>query len=247
LLDLRAAGIVIPRHAAEEILKVRGEKQIFGALQPALGKSFAEDNRVRMMADVIDLKNQPITGKDNEGTYKAILVCIDCFSRVLYARPLKTKTQEEIKSQLRSIFERAPKPKVISTDNGNEFKGAVSEYLESKGIAQRFRSVGDINALALVDRAIQQLKQKIAEMLSRGDGDNWKDVLSAAVNALNNQRRDVLHGEKPTGVDSPKLGGARTMKCISKVSVPQGPRPQARGRRKQHPKIQDKWFDLLLA
>ena len=53
LLDLRAAGIVISRGQAEEILKVRGEKQIFGPLQPALGKSLAEDIDVRWQADVI--------------------------------------------------------------------------------------------------------------------------------------------------------------------------------------------------
>ena len=41
LLDLRAR-IVISRGQAEQILKVRGEKQI-DPMQPALGKSLAED------------------------------------------------------------------------------------------------------------------------------------------------------------------------------------------------------------
>jgi hypothetical protein len=152
---------------------------------------------------VIDLKNQPITSKsDDTETYTAILVCLNCFTRVLYARPLKTKTQEEVKKQLRSILGQAPhKPQVISTNNGLEFKGEVSEYLESKGIIQRFRSVGDINALGLVDRAIQQLRLKIAEMMAKSETGNLKDVLSYAVNALNDQRRtDVLHGARPEQV-----------------------------------------------
>ena len=66
MLDLRAAGIVISRGQAEEILKVRGEKQIFGPLQPALGKSLAEDLDVRWQADIIDLKNQPVASKSDE-------------------------------------------------------------------------------------------------------------------------------------------------------------------------------------
>jgi hypothetical protein len=48
---------------------------------------------------------------------------------------------------MRAIFIEAPhKPQVISTDNGAEFKGIECEYLEQKGIIQRVRSVGDINA-----------------------------------------------------------------------------------------------------
>ena len=122
-------------------------------------------------------------------TYTAILVCLNAFTRVLYARPFKTKTQEEVKKQLRSILgEAVHKPQVISTDNGLEFKGEVSEYLESKGIVQRFRSVGDVNALGLVDHAIQQLRLKIAEIMAKKETGNWKDVLSDAVNALMNQK-----------------------------------------------------------
>ena len=100
---------------------------------------------------MIDLKNQPITSKhDDTVTYTAILVCINCFTRALYARALKTKTQEEVEKQMRSIFIEAPhKPQVISTDNGLEFKGVVSEYLESKGIIQRFRSVGEPSASSI--------------------------------------------------------------------------------------------------
>ena len=97
-----------------------------------------------------------------------------------------TKAQEEVKKELRSILGSAPKkPQVISTDNGSEFKGIVSEYLESKGIVKRFRSVGDVNALGLVDRAIQQLRLKIAEMMARSENGDCKEVLEWAVNALN--------------------------------------------------------------
>ena len=62
------------------------------------------------------------------------------------------------------------KPQVISTDNGLEFKGIVSEYLESKGIVQHCRSVGDINALGLergprvsLASAGYEMRQRIAD------------------------------------------------------------------------------------
>ena len=140
-----AARKVISCGQAEQILKVRGEKQIFSPLQPALGKSLVEDVDVRWQADISDLKNQPITNKEDDTTlYAVILVCINCFTRALYARVLKNKSQEDVKEQLLEILKAAPhKPQMKSTDNGQEFKGVVSEYLEQKGIIQRFRSVGE--------------------------------------------------------------------------------------------------------
>ena len=113
---------------------------------------------------------------------------------------------------MRAIFiEALHKPQVISTDNGLEFKGVVpeylefkgvvSDYLELKGIIQHFRSVGDINALGIVDRAIQQLRLKLAELMARSESSTWHDVVPKAVLAMNNQRRmDVLHGARPQQV-----------------------------------------------
>ena len=48
----------------------------------------------------------------------------------------------------------APKmPKLISSDNGNEFLGPVSALLARHNIAQRFKAVGDVNAIGVVERA----------------------------------------------------------------------------------------------
>ena len=106
---------------------MRGDKQKCGPMQPALGKSLAEDLDVRWQADVIHLRNQPANGKTDNSPYTSILVCVNCFTRALYARPRKTKTQQEVKDQMREIFKSAPrKPQVISTDSGQEFKGTVS-------------------------------------------------------------------------------------------------------------------------
>ena len=96
------------------------------------------------------------------------------------------------------------KPKIISSDNGQEFQGLVPAFLDEKGIAQRYKSIGDVNALGLVDRAIQQLKLKISEILSTRAAKTWVDVLPDAVAALNSYPKDVLHGAAPKDVRTDK-------------------------------------------
>ena len=77
----------------EELVKSRGEKQIFGPLPKAEGKSLAEDTDTRWQMDLADLKNQKVEHKTTAGeSYSAFLVCIDCFSRQVWAKALKHKT-----------------------------------------------------------------------------------------------------------------------------------------------------------
>ena len=75
--------------------------------------------------DLADLKNQKVEHKKTAGaSYSAFLVCIDCFSRQVWARALKHKTQEEVKIKLSQIISdvgSARKPKIISSDNAQEF------------------------------------------------------------------------------------------------------------------------------
>ena len=82
---------------------------------------------------------------------------------------------------------------MISSDNGAEMRGAVSEYLEGRGIAQRFKAVGDQNAIGQVDKAIQSIKQILARMMTEGT-ESWADVLPRATAAYNNTRKQPLHG-----------------------------------------------------
>ena len=51
-------------------------------------------------------------------------------------------------------------PKLISSDNGNEFLGPVATLLTRLKIAHSFKAVGDVNAIGLIDRAIMTLTKK---------------------------------------------------------------------------------------
>ncbi len=72
-------------------------------------------------------------------------------------------------AKLKEIFDEAASDgrrrlQVMSSDNGSESQGATTQLLQQRGIFQKFKDVGDLNALGLLDRQIGLLKQKLAEM-----------------------------------------------------------------------------------
>jgi len=207
-LAAKKAGIPVTRAQVQQIVSQQGERQVFGRLQGAEGKTVSRGANDSWQMDLADLRNQPGTKKAKDRVYKFFLVVVNTFDRVVYTRALKGKEQWEVKTKLSQILEEAPKkPKVISSDNGNEFLGEVSEYLQSKGIAQRFKAVGDQNALGVVDRAIQSIKQTIARMTADDtNADSWVDVLPRATAAYNKTPKAPLHGAAPMEVrDEPEV------------------------------------------
>ena len=65
--------------------------------------------------------------------------------------------------------------------------------------------MGDINALGIVDRSIQIMKQKIGGYVAAGKYRYWPDSLDKAVESMNSTPRGVLHGDEPENVgDNPK-------------------------------------------
>jgi len=197
-LAARRAGLEVSKKEVTDFVRRRGEKQIFGAVQPARGKTMAPTPDGTLQMDLADMKNNPEVRESD--TYKFFLVVVNAFDRVTYARNLKTKTPREVREALESILASLPrKPKVISSDSGSEFHGPVSDLLADKGIAQRFKAVGDVNALGLVDRAVQTLKAKIAEISSRSR-QTWPNLLQQAVSSVNSIPKPVLLGDAPEEV-----------------------------------------------
>ena len=177
-LEVRKRGIGVTRKQVQELVATRGEKQIFQPLQPAKGKSVALDVDTTFQMDLADLRNQPAVRKDK--TYKFFLVLVNAFTRQVYAKALKTKEPQEVLFKLSQLMPSQPRPKVVSSDNGAEFTNdQVQEWLRSKGIVSRFKPVGDVNALGIVDRAIQSVKKKIAELMARTETGSWVEYLPA--------------------------------------------------------------------
>ena len=106
---------------------------------------------------MLDFKQQD--PEKNKG-YRAALLVVDIFSRFAYAEPLETKTSEEVAAAFERILKRvktnrvtgkrsSARPTEVSTDSGNEFKGAFSELLNRLNIVQTGKT--SRNALAVAD------------------------------------------------------------------------------------------------
>ena len=63
------------------------------------------------------------------------------------------------------------KPEVISTDAGLEWTAAVDALLADKDIIRRAKDPQDVNGIAVVDRATQNIKSRLAESLSAEPGE----------------------------------------------------------------------------
>ena len=91
-------------------------------------------------------------------------------------------------------------PTMVDTDGGPEWKGSFKEMLEKRSIVHRIKSPQDSNALAVVDRKIQQIKVAISGRQMEKDED-WKLLLPDIVKALNETPTDALLGKSADEID----------------------------------------------
>ncbi len=192
-LAVQRQGLNLLKKDVEAFVKRKGDKQVFSAVQPSKGKTVGESLDARWQIDLA-------FGVAAEG-YTAYLVAVNVFDRFTYAVALKSKEPAQVAVALKKLIRDAPKkPKVISSDNGNEFLGPVSKLLVKRKIAQVFKAVGDVNAIGVVDRAIQTLKRKLAELAAK-TGRSWPSLLQQAVKSINGTPKPgVLHGDAPSEV-----------------------------------------------
>lgn len=130
--------------------------------------------------------------------YRYILIVVDIFTRRAFATPLKNKSAETTLVGLKKAFEALGEPKIIASDNGSEFKGAVSKYLEQKKIIHKMNEVGDHNVLGIIDRFSQTIKNTIYKHFTDDNNTKWIDKLDKIVENYNNSPHGSLDNMTPT-------------------------------------------------
>lgn len=91
---------------------------------------------------------------------KYCLTAIDIFSKVAYARPLKTKTGQEVTQAMRSILLQSTRPiKNLHVDMGKEFYNANMTRLLEVHHINRYSTFSTKKA-AIVERFNRTLKKK---------------------------------------------------------------------------------------
>ena len=149
----------------------------------------------------IDLSDMQSICKENDG-YLYILTCIDVFSKVAWAIPIKNKTGDEI---IRAFSMVNKKPRIIQSDEGKEFLNKkFQNYLEKNNIRFFTSKNRDIKC-AIVERFNRTLKTKIWKYFSHSRKYRYIDVLQSIIKSYNKtyhssikmKPEEVGHGNVP--------------------------------------------------
>ena len=171
-------------------------KQLFAPKPRSLGQSAAEGPGSRLQADLIDLA-QNTTAKHGEHKYG--LLVSDVFTRKAYTEALRYKDATSVNREFRHILQQVPgkgENVVVTTDQGNEFKGLDAHVLPKWGV-HREKEVEDRNATAVVDRTTQTIKKDLASRVAR-TGNGWAKELRGVTEAYNERPNAAVHGPPAT-------------------------------------------------
>ena len=125
----------------------------------------------------IDLVDMKIYEKYNN-RYKQILTCIDYFTKYVWAEPLRDTQSESVKDAMEKITnESNTRPKILQSDNGSEFKGALSEWTHRHHIDQIKTLSYSPTSNGLIENFNKQLRKMIREGTIRYNSLNWVEHL----------------------------------------------------------------------
>ena len=123
----------------------------------------------------------------NKGN-RFILVLIDCFSKMVYARPVKRKSAECMAMAFESIFNEFDYfPNSLITDQGLEFfNSRVKKVFNTYGINHYYLKTKTKWKTAMAERVIRTLKNRLQKYFYKNKTKNWIDVLQQVVDNYNN-------------------------------------------------------------
>ena len=136
------------------------------------------------MGDLIEYSQTDYTHA-NKG-YSFILVIIDVFTKMVYARPVKRKDKFSVSLALESILsELQHYPNTLITDEGLEFYNRnVQEVLDKFAI--HHYSIKTKMKASVVERFIRTLRSKLEKYFSQNNTKNWLTVLPQFIHNYNN-------------------------------------------------------------
>lgn len=153
--------------------------------------------------------------------FRYILLMINCYSKYLWARPLKTKTGEEVSRVVANILKDLTTttttttmiPKNLQTDQGKEFYNASFKRLMNEYGINHYSTFSTIKA-SIVERVIKTIKQRLYKEFSLRGKYKWIDILQSVVSAYNNSKHRTI-GMTPVDVKpDTKLHVYDTLKTV---------------------------------
>ena len=135
------------------------------------------------MGDLIEYPNYK---RQNKG-YQFILILIDCFTKMIYARPMKRKSKEWTADAFQSIFKEFDTfPVNMITDSGLEFFNSnVQNLFVSYGINHFAYKTKTKWKASIVERVIRTIKSRLEKRFHSQKNNRWIDILDKVVENYN--------------------------------------------------------------
>ena len=153
-----------------------------------------------------DLADVALIANKNDG-YHFILTVIDIFSRFAWARPLKSKSGQQVAEAFKDIFREGRIPKRIQTDEGKEFYNQHVKALFEQHNIELFRVKSAYKA-AIVERFNRTLKHKLWRYFTMTSKQKWTQSLQDIVHSYNHSVHRTL-GRKPADVSASNVSAIR--------------------------------------
>ena len=144
----------------------------------------------------IDLIEMIKVARFNKG-YKYILTAIDCFTKLAYGVPLKTKTGAEVSVALETILRVHP-IKNIQSDYGKEFYNSTVQTLFKKYNVNHYSTFTNLKA-SIVERFNRTIKAMLYKEFTLNNNQEWLTILQSLITKYN----DTIHsttGMKPNAI-----------------------------------------------
>lgn len=176
-----------------------------------------------------DLAQMDLYARANKN-FKFILVIIDCFSKYMWAKPLKNKSSDEVTKAFESILREGRSCKNLNTDQGKEYYNANFKKLMQKYNINHYSTFSHLKA-SMAERLIRTLKEKLFKYFSLNGTYKWIDILPKIVENYNTQKHSKTK-MRPADVNKKneeeirksiyshlKIAGARKLKVGDVVRI----------------------------
>jgi hypothetical protein len=138
--------------------------------------------------------------KENGG-YKYVLVVIDCFSKFLWTRSLRSKNGEEVTNEMNSIFKFSNRTcKNLQTDMGKEFYNKHFKNLMKQYNINHYSTFTHLKA-QMAERVIRTIKEKLWKQFTMQGTYNWTKIIDEIVDNYNNNTIHSTIGMEPNKVN----------------------------------------------
>ncbi len=129
--------------------------------------------------DLMDLQQLKQYNKNNA----YVLVCIDQFSKMLWAIPTRTKRPSDVLEAFGKIIDSGRSPWTVYADRGKEW-GDIKKWLTERDITFVYATSPDVKC-ATVERAIRTIKQRMWKHFTRTKSFDYLKILPKIVDSIN--------------------------------------------------------------